>query len=215
MRLFPLLVLIASLVPTNATAQAADSNRIGIGVSISNAGELIFAGGESALTPSVVSSILVPIDIGRRLRVEPEIGAQRVSSTSSQTFGGSSSPESKFTSTLLNVGVGAFGRATHDRATAYYGGRFNYLHYSRTSEVNTSPVAPEPNFPGWLVAPTIGGEYLLGDQFSLGAEMQVRFIWWSNESSVTLPGGSTSSNKSSGTSIATRAAVTARFYFSR
>ncbi len=212
MRPLALLLFIASLLTADVSAQPADSNRIGIGVSLSHAGELIFAGGENAVTPSVVSSILVPIDVGRSFRVEPEVGVNRVAS--SQTYS-LSSPEARFTYTLLNFGAGAFARATHDRATAYYGGRFNYLHYSRTSEVNTSPVAAEPNFPGWLVAPTVGGEYFLGDQFSLGAEVQVRFIWWSNDTSVTLPGGGTATDKFSGTSIATRAAVTARFYFNR
>lgn len=215
MRLSSLLVVVALFGSAPAIAQPAESGKIGIGVSISNASELIFAGGESAITPSVVPSILVPIDVGPRFRVEPEVGAMRVSTTRTDTFGGSSSQQSKFTDTFLNFGAGVFGRATHDRATAYYGGRIDYLHFTRTSEVNTSPVSPEPDFPGWLVAPTVGGEYLLGDQFSLGVEVQMRFIWWTNDASVTLPGGSTSTTRSSGTSVATRAAVTARFYFTR
>jgi hypothetical protein len=83
----------------------------------------------------------------------------------------------------MRFGVGAFGVASKDRFSLYYGGRVGYQRYHQSSK-SASPSDPTlesdtyPTIPAWVFAPTIGAEYFLSERLSLGGEAQVRFISW-------------------------------------
>ncbi|PYT03955.1 MAG: hypothetical protein DMF60_16795 [Acidobacteria bacterium] len=184
--------------------------RVGLGVSISDVGELLPAGSDQ--TAAIVPSVLIPITIGDWFRVEPEVGGYRNTSTLTDVVGSTSGTQTRRFS-LLHIGTGAFGVATKERFKFYYGGRIAYLRYKQSSQTGSFESFTYPSIPGWLVAPAVGGEYMLSDHFSLGGEVQVRFISWSAESVPRTAGGFSTSTIISGASISTYGALVVRFYF--
>lgn len=199
--------LLLLLCPSSAHAQAAPTTggRVGLGTSISDVGEFV-AVSAGDTPPSVIApTILVPITITSRFRVEPEVGYYRNSATRTDQIGSSTQT---FTTTNVNLhlGAGAFGLASVERFTIYYGARVAYLRSTQSSVGSVSGSTSSMTTPGWFVAPALGGEYFIWDRLSLGAEIQVRFT-----SSKTSEGGSTSTVTTTTTS--THGAVVLRFYF--
>jgi hypothetical protein len=196
----PLLLLYAS----TAFAQTATTTRgrLGIGTSISDVGEVVALEGNAP--PSVIApTILVPIDITSRFRIEPEVGYYR-NSTRNERFG--TAQTSTNSSAHLHVGAGAFGLASTERFTIYYGVRVAYL---RTTESSVNPsFSSTLTAPGFFVAPALGGEYFLWDRFSLGAEVQVRYT----SSKMTGDGVTTSNGTTTNTTTSTHGAIVVRFY---
>ena len=202
------------LLATSAFAQGSPSAagaRVGLGVSISDAGEiLVLAGSESAVP--IIPTILVPIDLSGRFRVEPEVGGYRNSSVNETRLTPSISELVTQTSSVIRFGVGAFGIASKDRFMLYYGGRVGYqrYHQSSTSALPSGSTTHEsftyPTIPAWVFAPTIGGEYYLSERLSLGGEAQVRFISWNAVSERN------EAESVSGTSSMTRVSLVLRFY---
>jgi hypothetical protein len=202
------------LIATSAFAQSSSSavhGRVGLGVSISDAGEILVAG--SDYTVPVIPTILVPINLFSRFRVESEVGGYRDSSIDETALTASVSATYTRTSSLIRFGVGAFGIASKDRFSLYYGGRVGYQRYHQSSKSGSSSSSRTdesftyPVIPAWVFAPTIGAEYFLSDRLSLGGEAQVRFISW-NAVSERNPDESVS-----GTSSSTRGSLVLRFYF--
>lgn len=208
------LAWVMCLAATAAFGQSESSRRVGLGVSLSDSSEVFIVAGEGSLKIQFVPVLLIPIDLAPRFRIEPEVSVLRIDSTTSTNAPGSGSQlNQERIQTMLHVGTGAFGRTTRDRLGVYYGARFAYLRYSASSDSQFSPSRTTPASPAFLLAPTVGGEYFLGDRFSLGAELQVRFIWWDDQE-VEGRLGPTVTTTNSGNSIATRGAFTVRFYFS-
>lgn len=208
------LACVICLVATTVFGQTGSSSRVGLGVSVADSDELYIAAGEDSLKPMFVPALLIPIDLTPRFRIEPEVSVLRIDSTTSTNAPGSGSLlNQERIQTMLHLGAGVFGRTTSDRFGAYYGARFAYLRYSASSDSQFSPSRTTPGSPGLLFAPAVGGEYFLGDRFSLGAELQVRFVRWDDQQVEGRP-GPTVTTTNSGNSIATRGAFTVRFYFS-
>ena len=189
--------------------------RVGVGVSISDPGELLIAGSDTTLAATIVPSILIPtilipINLTSRFRLEPEVGGYRTSSTVTEFFG-SASLDRKRMNSLLRIGTGAFGLVTKEKFTLYYGGRVAYLRYRQSSQTGSFPESfTYPSIPAFSVAPTVGGEYFFSDYLSFGGEVQVTFISWSADS---VPRTSASIPSSiSGTQTSTHGALVLRFY---
>jgi hypothetical protein len=197
---------------TTASAQGSSTavhGRVGLGVSISDAGEILVAG--SDYTVPIIPTILVPIDLWGRFRVEPEVGGYRSSSVFEIGPTPSASQISTSTNSLVRFGVGAFGIAGKDRFTLHYGGRVGYQRYHHSSKSagpsgSTFESFTYPVIPAWVFAPTIGAEYFLSERLSVGGEVQARFTSWNAVS------GRNEDESVSGTSFATRASLVLRFY---
>ena len=197
-------------------AQSATPARggIGLGVSISDTGDLTAAALSSRGPSGIAPAIFVPIDITSRFRLEPEVGMFRGSLTSTYTIGRTVSLSETLTNTGIRVGTGVFGVSSKERFKTYYGARVGYLRTTHRSSESASAsselripglsVSNEVTIPGFFVAPTVGGEYFLSENLSLGGEVQVKYTSW--DSSERL-------ENVSGTSTSTHGALVLRFYF--
>jgi len=199
-RLF--LLLVAFVLFLSPTAFSQDNPWMGLGVSVTDSTEA-FVGIVSGLqsTPSsLIPTIFVPINVSARFRLEPEVGFQYASSD-----GPSGKSDSYKT---VHVGAGVFGLTTpDDHFTIYYGIRVAYLRFSHYSGSGAAPNGYSfPTANGYFLAPTVGGEYFLGDHLSLGGEVQFRYTHETlNAASDTRTIAISTSN--------TRGAVTVRFWF--
>jgi len=191
--------LLECMLPRHAAAQ--EGSRLGVGVSVSDLSELITASGNFAAS-GVVPTILVPIKFGERIRLEPEIG---FGWSSEQSEPSGPYVSSRSTASVLHVGTGVFGVAPADRFAVYYGGRFAYLHDDQTSDTGSATYPSSGN--GIFVAPTLGGEYFLGERVSLGAEVQVRYTSVTEDRSAIMGRNVTTKN------VTTRGALTLRVWF--
>ena len=193
-------------VAASASAQTVSAEpRLGIGISISDIGELIPVLNEDAIAATVVPGVMIPIRITSRLRVEPDIGGYSNSSTS--TVQGISN-ERRYS--FFRAGAGVFWMTRRDRVTLYFGGRAAYLRYTQSSVTSGRQSVTYPTIPGKLFAPTIGADYRLADHFTIGGEVQVRFVSWDTVSTASTFG---IPSTISGSSVSTNAAFTLRFFF--
>jgi hypothetical protein len=145
-------------------------------------------------------TIFVPINMSSRFRIEPEIGIGWASATNTSGRTDSTS--------VVHSGSGAFGLASKDRFTAYYGARIAYIRFGQSSTFSTGTNSfTYPSANGFFVAPAIGGEYFLSDRLSLGGEVQVRYT----RSTFDASSGSGSITTKSAN---TRGAITLRFWLS-
>ena len=118
---------------------------------------------------SVQNSFYFVVDAGKRMRLEP-------------TFGLSLTENNK----LYALGLGVFYKVPKEKFNILYGIRYEILLNKYDSYTNSG-------FPGYYsskkavtdkvmsVAPTIGGEYYFIKHFSIGTEIQLRFLHASEE----------------------------------
>jgi hypothetical protein len=209
--LFALLIawVFSSAVPP-AFAQAGITRpRVGFGVSLSDVGELVVVGGSNTPASVIAPTILVPITITSRFRVEPEVGFYWNSAVNTDSFGTQTQTRTRTTG-VLDIGVGAFGLTSTERFTVYYGGRVAYLRMTQSDVSGSGPESYSyPTAPGYLVAPAFGGEYFLADHLSLGGEVQVRYTSSTFQSNPSRTSGQ--SNIVAKTT-STRGALVLRFY---
>lgn len=220
-------LVFACAVAGSAAAQPAPAGglRVGIGAAVSSS-----------------PALLVPIDIGSRLRVEPELSITRSSSTQQSNVVplvvagipvGSSSLMQELTLTGVTAGAGVFFAPSHDKIKMQYGFKVGYSHTSTkstTSFPGATTTTSDTHLSGYFIGPAIGGEYFLADRFSLGAELQARYTSLDGtqqstpiifQSTVVIGGVPTPSTSivpspttnTSQSSFATRASVVARLYF--
>jgi hypothetical protein len=209
-RLFVAALACLALPDTVFAQPAASEPRLGVGISLADVGELVAISSEDSIASTVIPGVLIPIKLTNRVRIEPEIGGYRNSSTVTQNLASGSLPTSH-TYTFFRVGTGAFWLATKDRVTIYYGGRLSYLRYTQSSTVAGRESFTYPTIPGKSFAPVVGGEFHLSDHFRLGGEVQVRFISW--DTGPTPVGTSVLSSTITGNSVSTHGALTLRFFF--
>ncbi len=193
--------LLCLLAAPSALAQGGTIPRVGLGVSISDAGELNVVGGPTAATSVITPTILVPINLSSRFRVEPEVGYFQNSYTST-----SGVVSQTTTDTSARFGAGAFLLTSAQRFTLSYGVRAAYLRNSQSFAGASSSANSSTTVPGFLVAPAIGGEYFLSDRLSLGGEVQLRFTSLKATTAATFPATSTA------TTTSTHGAFVLRFY---
>jgi hypothetical protein len=148
-RVLSVLLLAVTIFVVPAQGQSAgDDTKIGAGVFFEAADSNVGVDGNVTVTVP----ILLP-----SIRLEPQIG---YGLTSRSVTG-----EDDETDTILEIGGGVFKTLrTYDSASIYAGGRIGLVHRSQTTgNVTLSET-------GFFVGPAFGGEYNLGDHFSLGAE---------------------------------------------
>jgi hypothetical protein len=103
-----------------------------------------------------------PMYIHTNFRIEPEIDLG-IFNTTNEDFNDRID---------IEVGIGTFYRFTYHNLEIYPGFRFGYLYLKSDAEnINNSIKST-----GFFFTPTIGGEYFLFERFSLGAELQFKYI---------------------------------------
>ena len=139
-RLLPALLFVFAALVGPVQGQSADDGPK-IGVGVA------FDGGMTVTVPIHLSS----------LRLEPQLGYRR-QSTSFQE-------DDDRSNASLEIGGGVFTNLnTYDSGSIYAGGRLGIVQQSQSSGNTT---VSESDF---FIGPVLGGEYYLGDRFSLGAE---------------------------------------------
>ena len=204
-----LLGLFAFLVAEPAYAQQG-SRRVGIGVAIGNPYDIL-----PQLEADTVAApaIFIPIQVTDDFRLEPEIGVFR---SRNEDLGLGSSDDDPIVDSVngVEVGVGLFPQKLQQDFRLYYGVRVGYMRI-----VEEGPFFGETRtvtLNGFFVAPTVGGEYLFSDRFSLGAEVQFRHTSVTRETvaeGIRAPDGSPASERVERSSSATRVLFVSRFYF--
>ena len=147
------------------------ARRVGVGVAISNAHDLLAAAATRTTEDSPAApAIFVPIQLTNRLRLEPEIGIFRHSHEAPIDYSVNS----------VAAGIGILPQLVAQDFRLYYGVRVGYV---RTKErVNETSSTRTQVVDGFFIAPAVGGEYMLSDRFSLGAEAQFRHTSVAGES---------------------------------
>jgi hypothetical protein len=177
-------------------AQQADSGtHIGIGVRVNDVfGSLIsfdegFIGGGTTL--------LVPININGRFKLEPELGFGR-NSTDGDDF--------EISTSQFTVGVGILAMAPRGDFALYGGGRLRYTKFTQELDFGGFGGSREQSSSSFGIAPVVGGEHFFSRWFSLGAEAGIEYRTFGSEED----GDEDDADRSS---IATLGSVFARFYF--
>lgn len=178
--------------------------RVGIGVSLNPAA--IIAPEEGVFLPIGLGNIYVPINVGRSLRIEPEVGLFRNKFESN----GTGFTESE-TVSILRAGVGVFYVFRVDGAfRGYIGPRVGMIRTSEESKFTGSPASSTKRtdrFYGFAVA----GEHFFSSHFSLGAEAQLNYITFGDEETDPPP-PFPPSGESSQNAITNNGLIFVRFY---
>ena len=149
---FPTLLLIFAIAifAGPAQGQATDDTKIGAGVFF----EATESGVDGAFGGNV--TVTVPVLLPS-VRLEPQVGYSQVSR--------SETGEDDETDAVLEIGGGVFKTLrTYENTAIYAGGRIGLVQRSQSSGNTTLSET------GFFVGPAVGGEYDLGEHFSLGAE---------------------------------------------
>jgi len=142
-RLFSIVVLVFAVFAVPAYGQS-DGGDLKIGAGV------FFDDTDGSTTVTV--PILLP-----SVRLEPQLGYSR---TSRSVTG-----EDDESDALLEIGGGVFKTIrTYERTDVYLGGRIGLIQRSQSAGSTTLSET------GFFVGPALGGEYALGDHFSLGVE---------------------------------------------
>jgi hypothetical protein len=223
-----LAVLLAFASSTMLASPVLSQTKIGIGVGLNSGSTPIIlfqSSSSSGIVPFYASlpiTIQVPIVLSG-FRIEPEFG---LFSTSSSSTTGNNVNEDAFSAMRFAAGL-YYGKSLSENANLYVGPRLGMLLLSTTSknvdtlfsggqETRTS----ESSSSNILLEAVIGGEYMLSQHFSLGAEAQLGLLLEGDEETSTsrtpappIPQPTPVKTEESGTHIQTNARVTARFYF--
>jgi len=145
--------------------------------STSSVGFGVTFGRQLAFFDEDFSTFSLPIDFGNfsvvirnpNFRFEPVLGYFRTSSSSSSSFGKSESKSS-------NWRLGAVLAVSKPKASMnyYYGINVGILLSSESSEFNGDSDSKSKT--DFFIGPTIGGEHMLNENFSLGGEIQINYI---------------------------------------
>lgn len=122
--------------------------------------------------------LYVPIDISKSFRIEPNVRYASTEVSFSQDTG-QDTRDTQETETL-EIGVGVFGmKQITDAAHIYFGGRVSYVDAQSTSTDAGSfglDLRTESDQDGYIIAPTVGFEYLFAQHFSVGGEFSYQFL---------------------------------------
>lgn len=143
-------------------AVAQQGTRIGVGVGVNGTGA-VFDSDDVIL--GVPASIYLPITFSS-FRIEPEVGLFRSSVSNDEA-------DFESSATLLQLGTGVFVLRPMGGTTFYYGGRVGITRFSM--DVSSGGDDEEESSTNFFVGPALGGEYMFGENFSLGGEAQLMF----------------------------------------
>jgi hypothetical protein len=117
---------------------------------------------------------MIPLTFGN-LKIEPEIGWMRYSTTNKVTL---TNEETKSSSNAMKIGCGLFSVKNVKKVDVYFGGRVGIV-MSSNSSTEPDPLDSRKSVEGsesrthWYVGPCFGGEYMISDNFSFGGEAQL------------------------------------------
>ena len=170
MRTTSLATLVALVAASAAQAQV-PAHAVGIGVSLNPSAFVMSSGQTTTILPVGFGDIFIPIIAGPHLKIEPEFGIWRTSSSYSSNGYSSSS-----TGTLLRVGAGVFRLVRVGGGTALYVGPRVAMIRSSSSDTFTGGTPSSSHQTDWLFGLAIGGEHFFSPHFSLGGEVQLNYI---------------------------------------
>ncbi len=153
----PLLLLCFLVLVPLATAQ--QGARFGVGIGIGSAPALY--DDDFGIRPP--TSIYLPITFST-FRVEPELGLFRASVSDEDD-------DFELSASLLQLGTGVFLVRPMGSTNLYFGGRVGITRVSRDSSFRDE----DESSTNFFVGPALGGEYMFGQNFSLGGEAQLLF----------------------------------------
>ena len=162
-------------------------------------------------------TIYLPITT-ENLLIEPTLSLYSSDSESTSSSSTSNISQSSNYKTLV-IGLGVFKHSkVIDKTYIYFGARFGYIETERDNSYNvtisTSSVS-EGKEDGYFVAPTIGAEYFLTNNFSMGIDLSINYSKTEGSDKSTYTGttitNDTSETKS--TTYNTEAEVIVRYHF--
>ena len=183
-------------------AQSTDDGRIGFGVALNPIAVADFDS-EVGVLPIGLGNFTVPIHVGERLRLEPELGIFRVSAEASAT-----GFSSTYNQTVLRYGLGLhvfFGEDGDFKP--YVGPRIGFVRHT-TEEGSGGSTDFETKRTDSYVGIALGGEYWLASRFSLGAEVQLNRVGIGDEEVTGQP----SSGDFDSSVISNNGVIFIRFY---
>ena len=152
----------------SATANAQTDVKVGIGISINPLAQtspLV-----SAAVLGGLISFYVPINIGDKFKIEPELGYWRVKQKAS---GDGINAEQTLTQWRLAAGL-LYMFPQKASLTPYIGPRVGIVKSSRTQKFDTSE--DKVSQTDFFLGLALGGEYYFSSHFTLGGEFQFNYI---------------------------------------
>ncbi|MGD8601407.1 MAG: outer membrane beta-barrel protein [Gemmatimonadota bacterium] len=198
------IVLVLTVFASTAAAQS-DRGRFGFGVRL-NPIAIADIDIDASVLPIGLGNFTVPILLGERARVEPELGILRGSSDiSGSGFSGSS------TVTILRYGAALhYFLAEADDFRPYVGVQFGFIRQTSKDESSGSPTYETKRTDNYLGI-VFGGEYWFASRFSLGAEVQLNRVGMGDEEVTPSPGPGPSPSVDS-SYISNNGVISVRFY---
>jgi hypothetical protein len=114
------------------------------------------------------NKIVLTFNPSSSFRIEPEVGFRSGKNTTSNLKNSS-----------INLGLGLFSMSLHNKLNFYYGLRLEYAniqyedHDSEFSGYGTKTISHATN--RFSIGPAIGCEYFLGDNFTFGGEVAIKY----------------------------------------
>jgi hypothetical protein len=185
-----------------SSVDAQSGSRIGLGVTL-NPVAVAEIDMESSFLPIGLGNFTVPIQLGSRVRVEPELGIYKFNAE----FEGSGF-NGNFESSILRYGAGVhFLVGGTDEFRPYVGPRFGFIKQSNRQE-NTGSATQEEKRTDTYIGLVVGGEYFLTSRFSLGGEVQLNRVGMGDEEDSGTP----SPSDTSVSFISSNGVISVRFY---
>ncbi len=166
-----LIVFFSLLLITSLCLSQESDSKIGVGVSLNPTALFSSSSSSTMFLPIGLTNIYIPITMGQRFRIEPEVG---IYSQSSEIKSGPST--SKSSSTIFRLGFGLLKiHPYEDAVNTYFGSRVGILSLSSTSSSTGSPDASttETDF---YIGFVVGGEHMLSSHFGIGGEVQLNYV---------------------------------------
>lgn len=156
------------------------SSNIGLGVSLDSNNNTIY----------------MPYDLSETIRIEPSLSYNKSSNNTSDTIN-------------LEVALGLFGKQeVIQNINTLIGLRVGYIRSE--TDYSLGAVNSQADGNGYSIAPTLGFEYYLSENFSVGAEASIRYV----KSEVEIKdSSSTQTNSYDTSSTQTLTSASLRFYF--
>ena len=209
-------VLLVTGLGSPSLADAQEPLRFGLGVSLDmtpiDGGGI----GSGSTLEARTGNLHFPLQVSRRIRLEPMIGyateSDKVVSTSS---GLTSTSVSKFT--IWRAGLGAFYVMRAGSAVRLYvGPRIGWRRRARRDKISSpgSSISQDVRERDWFFSGAFGGEYYLARSFSIGGEAQMIYTGFGSQD-VTLtppPPPGSGSSVFSGHSFETAGLIVIRWF---
>lgn len=139
------------------------------------------------------SNVYIPYDISESIRIEPSIRYYKFKA------------ENNSDTESFELGIGLFHKKeTMNNLNLLLGARVGYIDFNRSYTGSS-----ETSGNGYFIAPTLGLEYFIGDKFSIGGEVSLRYENATQDTADFFDGKQSIDTSS----IDTDTSLSARFYF--